>query len=526
MTIVWNAQRVSAGLSEIEIARPVVLGRVKQLLDDYHGIERSTRYYDILLGDWCERFLHLVYVATQKLQDVDCDSQEISKTVELVAPSDTAEYFSDYPTLPTTTLATLRALNKSGTSGIEFSTVALTIRSFSTVGRRNRVIAKLLQLVSWGNSPKVVFVKPFASHIPKKWIASMISWRLWAKHDDMDIEINTIVSPDVNWRQQNISAIDSSSSLVEVAQAIISAHLPACVVEGFSAIRSQMLSARPNRPEHIYSSQSLWTHFAFKVLAAEWCEQGTKLHYQQHGGWYGLDELHVLERYERRVSDIYYTWGWSRGDSNTRPLSPAKSRNKTRRHSYDSLICFDQPSQIYRLQYFPLPGTLETMYIHSAIFVKLRKSKKALKIRLFPGDYGSAHREAILFARPDAVFGISGDIFSQYSASRLVIHGYLGTSWLETLGNDIPTVCFYDPAAYRFRSDAQPLLDDLSRVGILHTSGRSAAEHVNRIDGDIQSWWLSTDVQSARRAFADQFANFSDNWQLDWEQEFTRELKL
>lgn len=67
MTIVWNAQRVSEGLDEIGSARASVLANVKQLLDEYHGVSYSARYYDIILGDWVERFLHLVYVATQQL---------------------------------------------------------------------------------------------------------------------------------------------------------------------------------------------------------------------------------------------------------------------------------------------------------------------------------------------------------------------------------------------------------------------------------------------------------------------------
>ncbi len=65
MSIVWNAHRVSAGLDEIEIARPALFDRIKKLLDEYHGVVRSERYYDILLGDFVERYLHLVYVATQ-----------------------------------------------------------------------------------------------------------------------------------------------------------------------------------------------------------------------------------------------------------------------------------------------------------------------------------------------------------------------------------------------------------------------------------------------------------------------------
>ncbi len=164
------------------------------------------------------------------------------------------------------------------------------------------------------------------------------------------------------------------------------------------------------------------------------------------------------------------------------------------------------------------------MYDQVTEFVKLRNIKTELKIRLFPGDYGTVQREAILAARPDANFGNSEDIFEQYFGSRIVVHSYLGTSWLETIGMNIPTVCFYDPEAYKFRPDAKSLIDELARVGILHTSGSSAATLVNKIDDDVAKWWLSTEVQLARTNFAEKFANFSPDWKNQWQQEFSRLL--
>ena len=529
MTTVWNAQRVSAGLNEIEIARPAVLGRIKQLLDDYHGNSRSARYYDILLGDWCERFLHLVFVATQDLASESTTRNEksfesVSKS-EIVVASDTLEFFTNYQKLPESVLATLRTLIAFGPTKILISGAPSVIKNSTPMGRRNKVIAKVLKIVLSNQSEKVLFVRPFSGSVPTSWVRAMISWRLWAKHDDLDIKYAVNVTPDKTWRQKNILEIQQSSSLSEVSNALISAYLPLVLVEGYGAIRTQVLAARPNRPRHLYSSQSLWAHLEFKVLAAEWCEHGTKLHYHQHGGWYGLDELHVGERYECRVSDTYFTWGWSRGDKNTRPLSPVTPRIKNQKKLYDSLICFDQPQQIYRLQYFPLPGTLQTMYDQVAEFVKLRNSDTQLNIRLFPGEYGSAQYQKIISAKPGAKFDKSLDIVKQYFDSRIVIHSYLGTTWLETLSHNIPTVCFYDPESYRFRPDAKSLIDALANVGILHISGRSAAEHLNQIDGDVETWWMSEGVQSARRQFTQSFANFSSDWKSQWEQEFARLLK-
>ena len=122
---------------------------------------------------------------------------------------------------------------------------------------------------------------------------------------------------------------------------------------------------------------------------------------------------------------------------------------------------------------------------------------------------------------PDAEF----DDFKKSSAfrfaeSRLVIHNYLGTSWLETLALDIPTVCFYDPETYAFREAAQPYINSLATVGVLHRSGNSAALFVASLGDDMEKWWAKVEVQKARRNFVKQYANFSPDWKEQWEQEF------
>ena len=529
MTIVWNAQRVSEGLDEIGSARASVLANVKQLLDEYHGVGYSGRYYDIILGDWVERFLHLVYVATQQYAhgvNSGQDQTEVNTSITILPASDTAEFFAAHQTLPNQMLAVLRCLSFSSVDAVKISDTDIEVKNSAMLSRRNKIYAVLLKFASIGSNPKVLFVKPFSGSTPSPWVSAMFSWRKWAKQDDLDFSLVVQTKVDSQWRHQHLANVSGGANLAETANAVLSAFIPVCALEGFAEFKAKVKSARPKRFAHVYSAQSLWTHFAFKVLVAEWCEQGTKLHYHQHGGWYGLDETHVGEIYESRVSDFYYTWGWSRGNTNTRALPPVTSSLQVQEQLFDSLICFDQPQQIYRLQYFPLPGTLQTMYDQTADFVRTRESVTELRIRLFPGEYGAQQKNAILRANSSAIFDNSQNIFSQYSSSRIVFHNYLGTSWLETLGNNIPTICFYDVDAYRFRSDAKPLLEDLVKVGVLHISGLSAAEKANAVEGDVDSWWLSEEVQIARRNFILQFANFSTDWKQIWQKYFLDVIKV
>ena len=526
MTIVWNAQRVSEGLAEIQSARLEVLTNIKTMLDRYNAVDRSLRFYDLILGDWVERYLHLVYVVRQDYSLTLCRVQKdenLTDAMTICPSGDTAEFFAAYRTLPALMLSVLQSL--SSRDSIDVADYEVSIHNSVKARSRERFNSLFFKLVSNSSNSRVLFVKPFSGRTPKTWLSAMFKWRKWATHDDLDFKFSVRVKVDSIWRRQNVGELPVGASLSATANAILSLFLPVCAVEGLAKMTSLVNRAKPRRFDVVYSAQALWTHFAFKLLIANWCEQGTKLHYHQHGGWYGLDEIHVGEQYESRVADVYYTWGWNRGQDNLRFLPPAIPRLRERDKFFDSMICFDQPQQVYRLQYFPLPGTLQNMYDQTADFVRTRVSDKELRIRLFPGDYGSKQKEAILRVDSNAMFDNSQQIFSQYSQSRIVFHNYLGTSWLETLGNNIPTICFFDKDAYRFRSDAKNLLDDLVKVGILHLSGSSAATMANAVEGEIDSWWLSQPVQSARRNFVSKFANFSSDWQEIWRQTFEQILK-
>ena len=57
---------------------------------------------------------------------------------------------------------------------------------------------------------------------------------------------------------------------------------------------------------------------------------------------------------------------------------------------------------------------------------------------------------------------------------------------------------FWDPKSVNFLNSAQPYLDDLRRVRILHDTSESAAKLVNEIYEDPMAWWSSPEVQEVR----------------------------
>ena len=69
---------------------------------------------------------------------------------------------------------------------------------------------------------------------------------------------------------------------------------------------------------------------------------------------------------------------------------------------------------------------------------------------------------------------------------------------------------------YEINEDAKPFFDMLKEAGILFHCPEAAAEKVNSIEDNIEQWWYSDLVQSARIKFCQRYAATSSYWEREW----------
>ena len=315
-----------------------------------------------------------------------------------------------------------------------------------------------------------------------------------------------------------------SSDEYRELRAVVALMAPRDLVEHHAPLQTWARKLREHaRLFYTANAQHVSTSFMHRTAAARM--SGSKLLVHQHGGGYGVDERHPGEDHDVAISDYFYTFGWRREDhpETVLPLPAAMPERRKGRTRGILLMSLPVTNELYRLQSFCVPSHVQRAVNLTADFVGALSDGTTLTMRhsgadRFPMNQLSGAKAAIT---QDEGFG-RGTIAA--SRASLVVHNYLGTSWLETLAMDVPTVCFYDPAYYRPREAAQPFLDALARVGVLHYSGLEAAKFVNALRGDPTAWWRSAEVQEAREAFVARYANFSDNWLSAWTQEFERLL--
>lgn len=517
MAIVWNSARVEDGLTVTKAARPAAMAVLRELLADYGRKVGDERYLDLIAGNWLDQFLHVTYAAREEV----LAGGSWTRSNLLRVDSDLVAYVQSTitPAFHAVLRATVGALMEDdGTAARRVAVGEVSISGTSS-GLRKRIATGLL-----GSShPVVLFCNPYPKCSMTAWGSALWSWRRWSRWDDLDIPLGLEIQIDADWRRiRSVEAgpVTDYDSLVRVLMPL---QIPAALLEGFDDLRSKVLEAGVWRPKVAYTANALHGHLPFKLLAAEWCKEGTKLVSHQHGSGYGLDRHHTLEDFETNVTDRFYSWGWQRPGRPVSPLSPAYSALCRRPSCGILLVCCSFPATVYRLHFHPMPGTLEAVDRNTAELLGGMPSDTDLMIRLNPANDGLHAREKWQSLAPHATFDdLRESIFRRFEQYGLVLHNYIGTAFLEALAYDIPTVAFYDVTTYAYRAEAQPLIDSLERVGILHRSGAAAAGFVVGLAGNVAGWWHGVEVQEARNKFVSRYANFSYNWKSAWEDEFSR----
>jgi putative transferase (TIGR04331 family) len=518
----WNKESVAYALGKIGGCRSELLLELTHLLNEFHQWGKSERYYDIIAGDWLENFAHVTYAAMVEGMVIGGEgplSSPVPVSADLVAHSRLCWNESGLHEHLRDAVAHLLA----GGSPLvwKFSANSVRIMSGGTLSRASRLLRSIAT-----SHPDVLLVDPYFKCGRAETAATLFNWRRWAALDNLQYPVCLSIDLDQKWRMSRACGVGRPNDLLGVLRVLLPLHLPVALLEGFSAYRDAALAMPVKRPKIIYSANALHSHLSFKLLAAEWRNHGTRLLYHQHGGGYGVDCIHTTEDFESRVVDQYFTWGWSKvGNSKVKPMSPGALKCPTAKRKYVLLSCCDFPKVVYRLHFHPMPGTIQTMHRQTCDFLKTLPRRDNLLVRPYPYDFGWGFGDMLRKAAPDATFdSLDVGSFDRFAQSKLVVHNYLGTGYLETLALNVPTVCFYDADVYFFRRDAKVLMDGLEEVGILHRSGKAAARFVAGLGDDPEGWWLKPEVQDARNRFVEQYANFSPDWKAQWETEFRRAI--
>jgi len=498
------------------------LDKLSRKLNELHKVDRSTRYWRILVGPWLGQFVLMLFDRWSSVQQA-VKNYDLSGSIVLTGqeerfiPNDMHEFNAFFPSDDWNHHIYARILEHFPTVPLYRDRRAVSSnpkRPASSLNVKTKIKRLLEPLVShlgrlFSNERDAFFLSTYLTIREE----IKLSVRLGQFPRLLRPPMALKAAADHGRRRWALEG-GMESEFEGCLRTLLPQQIPRVYLEGYERLTHQTrMLPWPKRPKAIWTSNAFHSDDVFKAWAADKVENGAPLIIGQHGGNYGMGLWNWLEEHEIAISDCYLTWGWSRPSiPKLRPVGKIKYSEPLKRlPERGSAILVTVMVQRYG-------NPTLSMYTSSQWLDYLRDQfdfvdalpvhiRNKLLVRLSQPDYGwrQVDRWRDRYPMLEIDDGLP-DINKLIRRSRLYISTYNATSYLESLSMNVPTVIYWNPSFMETNACAQPYFDELRRVGIFHETPQSAALHVTRIWNGIDAWWRNLETRAARDRFVRQFA--------------------
>lgn len=261
----------------------------------------------------------------------------------------------------------------------------------------------------------------------------------------------------------------------------------------------------------------------FRALGYE--KNNIKTYYNQHN-FFIHPYIGNLTTLQADLVDKYLTIGWGENNQKFKKLSSLFPFKIPIRKKKYNILYISYPISIYRTYYssaFIRYGNGAARHLKFVSnffkFIPIYILKK-ISYRAYPKDYfinvHQYNKELFLKyylkeVKMLSAFKYKGETCKeQMASSSLIIIDDIGTSKLEALTMNIPTICFCDTNRY-LNNTYLNFFDELIEAKIVHTTPQSAAEHLIDVHENPLKWWNSSKTQDLKNRWLNKnFGNPND----------------
>ncbi len=336
-----------------------------------------------------------------------------------------------------------------------------------------------------------------------------IDWRLYINN------YNDVISPN---RMQRFPIRDRGNPLNNFEEFLMDElwpQIPRIFLEHFGEMRALSLEAMPKKATYVFTSNSFHIDEVFKFWIAELKTAGTKYIIGQHGNNYGANLL-TSQTPEQTTSDYFLTWGWRSSNPKFLPTTCFNIAGRPHTSSKDGGLlllsqqapgehqAWDETREYYDqlTQQHDFVDLLE-LNIESSTTVRI----SPLNTRIgdnFPNSWTNSIGKCSLDLGNISYRKIR-------SGYRLAVFSYDSTGLLEGLASNIPTMGFWLDGLDHLNAFARSKYQYLIDAEIVFLDSKKCASKVNSIWNDVSGWWNSSEVQSARSNFCEDFCESKQN---------------
>lgn len=519
---------------DLRILYEELLQELAERLNALHDVDHSLRYWRILVGPWLGYFVQILFdrwtMIDRAVREHSIAGVRVLETSpEQVIPNDFDHFvslFLEDPWNEAICGQLLQGWTDVTIEKVEPSEARELLPTPSLVQPLARRLKPMLTdftlFVSqmFTREDDVFFIStylPIQQDLLLQWRLGQVP-KIWRSYPTPKAKVDWTKR---QWQMRE-SAVEGFPGIV---RAMIPRHIPALYLEGYGRIKEQIRDLPwPTRPKLIFTSNSDNNDDVFKAWAAEKVEAGAPLVIGQHGGNCGTTLWGFTEDHQCDISDAWLSWGWDDPDNaRIKPCGNLKMIQCTQGWDPTGSALLVEMSKV-RYSYYMCSTPVASQWLdyfeeQCRFTISLPEDiRRQLLVRLNIPDYGCCQKQRWQDCFPDVRLDDGTvSMSSLIRKSRLYISTYNGTTFLETLSLNVPTIMFWNPRHWELRDAATPYFDRLKEVGIFHETPESAAAKVAEIWDDVTGWWKQPEIQEAREYFCHRFSRITERTLVDLE---------
>jgi putative transferase (TIGR04331 family) len=518
-----NKTQKDLALVELKKIEADMLKYIVTILNEYHEVRYSEKFWKILLGHWLRAYIQQIYYKAKIIENV-CNQNYFldAKTIESLDTLVTSSNLNDFYALCKDSNWNFRINSKiffkikPKKSYIEISAnkqnvplkVAKKENNVPAKLKFKKTLASMINKINGNNSAFIVSTfLPRFQEIKLNLLLKQLP-NFYAREN-----LNIDLVPNHAIRAKIIANFNivGKNQIERIIYELLFEELPVIYLEGFKELNKFMESMKfPTKPKFIFTASNFVQDDAFMLWSALQVEKGTKYFVGQHGNNYGTNR-YMYKTIEQEISDKFLTWGWSYGSSEELATFNFKVAGKQEGvyNLRGGLLLVEAPLNDNLTSFFNNRIDLDDYFILQNYFIsKLHfQIQNSIIIRTYLHNM-NMHRHWHSINTNLEINSIS-NFRELVSRSRLTVFTYDSTGILENLTLNTPTMAYIPDDLNNILDQALPYYNLLVKAGVLHISPKSLAEKVNQVWPGIEEWWLSPEVQDARNEFCLRYSRVS-----------------
>lgn len=536
-----------------------ILKELKTRLNKKFGINKSERYWRIILGPWLTYYLVVNFDRWEILRkcfekenkyavaefEQGKDILNCADTLEFIKKSEQSNFFNH-----ALFLRIIKFQYSEKTKIINVNEKYFdekdeyfkkTFKSIKSNGNKNIIFNFISNLALRYN--KIIFDD---FNYPKKNFINLNSKSL-----SVPIKLGKFFSnynfkkfnKDSNREEIFKNIIEEKTPFEKYINEFLGKDLPLSLFESISVISEEIQKFVKKRL--ILSMYSFMHYDFFKIWLAESVEMGSRLVISEHGG--GLDALLDLDR--KHYVDIadrfakFTSTSFSKKDIKMSPIMPVVNEDfRNSQGKNCTIIDLDTAKYTVKIVNNAYASEKRKILQDQIIFTQGLKKEIFEKVKyriagnhmgfskIIEKKFGSSKISLDKVRDADSsssVFfkNLNNSIFNDFRKSKVIVCAYPLTPFFEAMVSGIPTILFCRYKYWEMKKESREMYDLLKKSEIAFEDPLLASSHINNFWNNINEWWLDEKTIKTRKFFLENFYNVKKDWKNDWSKFISEEYK-